>query len=96
MDFTADHVEKAVSHFYQNVSTQSQLNMWLTSAQASSQAWIFSWILLDKSKVLHISVTLLNFYYKSCISLLRSSILEQALFSIKFHASGMKCLLSST
>ena len=51
MEFTAEHVEKAVSHFYQNMSTQSQLNMWFTSAQSSNQAWIFSWQLLDQSKV---------------------------------------------
>ena len=51
MEFTAENVEKAVSHFYQNVSTQSQLNGWLIAAQTSAQAWIFSWQLLDQSKV---------------------------------------------
>ncbi len=51
MEFTADNVEKAVSHFYQNLATQSQLNVWLTAAQTSAQAWIFAWQLLDQSKV---------------------------------------------
>ena len=51
MDFTVDNIEKAVCHFYQNVDTQSQLNLWLTGAQSSSQAWIFAWQLLEKSKV---------------------------------------------
>lgn len=51
MEYTPDQIEKAVSHFYQNSTTDSQLNLWLTSAQTSSQAWVFSWQLLDQSKV---------------------------------------------
>lgn len=51
MEFTIENVEKAVSHFYQNLTTQSQLNLWLTAAQSSTQAWVFAWQLLDQSKV---------------------------------------------
>lgn len=51
MEFTVENLEKAVSHFYQNLATQSQLNLWLTAAQSSAQAWIFAWQLLDHSKV---------------------------------------------
>lgn len=51
MEFTVENLEKAVSHFYQNLATQSQLNLWLTAAQSSTQAWIFAWQLLDHSKV---------------------------------------------
>ena len=51
MEFTVENLEKAVGHFYQNLTTQSQLNLWLTAAQSSSQAWIFAWQLLEQSKV---------------------------------------------
>lgn len=51
MEFSVENVEKAVGHFYQNSATQSQLNVWLTAAQSSAQAWIFAWQLLDKAKV---------------------------------------------
>ena len=51
MELSVENLEKAVSHFYQNSATQSQLNLWLTAAQSSAQAWIFGWQLLDQSKV---------------------------------------------
>lgn len=51
MELTVENLEKAVSHFYQNSATQSQLNLWLTAAQSSAQAWTFGWQLLDQSKV---------------------------------------------
>lgn len=50
MELTVENLEKAVSHFYQNSATQSQLNLWLTAAQSSAQAWTFGWQLLDQSK----------------------------------------------
>lgn len=57
MEFNTENVEKAVSHFYQNLTTQSQLNLWLTAAQSSTQAWIFAWQLLDQSKVKFILIS---------------------------------------
>jgi len=52
MEVTLDNLEKAICHFYSNGSSQSELNEWLTSAQSSRQAWVFSWQLLDRSKVI--------------------------------------------
>lgn len=50
MEITLDNLEKAICHFYSNGSSQNELNEWLTSAQSSRQAWVFSWQLLDRSK----------------------------------------------
>lgn len=52
MEYTVENLEKAVNHFYQNLATQSQLNVWLTAAQTSTQAWTFAWQLLDQTKVI--------------------------------------------
>jgi len=51
MEFTAENLEKAVSLFYQDLNSQSQLNLLLTAAQSSTQAWNFAWNLMDQTKV---------------------------------------------
>ena len=43
---------QAVQQFYQGGSSQQEINKWLMSAQLSNEAWSFSWILLDKGKVM--------------------------------------------
>lgn len=52
MEFTIENLERAVTHFYQDLATQSQLNLWLTAAQSSAEAWTFCWQLLDQTKVM--------------------------------------------
>ncbi len=42
---------QALHQFYQDASSQQEINRWLTAAQISPQAWNFSWKLLDKEKV---------------------------------------------
>ena len=54
MEVTLDNLEKAICHFYSSGSSQSELNDWLTSAQSSRQAWVFSWQLLNQSKVIRL------------------------------------------
>lgn len=45
-------LEEAVVVFYRSTSQeQAQLHEWLTKAQASTQAWQFSWQLMQLGKV---------------------------------------------
>lgn len=70
MELTVENLEEAVSHFYRNSATQSQLNVWLTAAQSSAQAWTFGWQLLDQSKVNIIRNDRLNSNFYSLLHML--------------------------
>ncbi|XP_014680934.1 PREDICTED: importin-13-like [Priapulus caudatus] len=50
MEFTTENVEKAVMQFYHDISQQKNINLWLTSAQSSTAAWVFAWDLLSPKK----------------------------------------------
>lgn len=100
MEITLDNLEKAICHFYSNGSSQNELNEWLTSAQSSRQAWVFSWQLLDRSKVILLLyvVTEIEFFLHLshfCFSRWKSSILEPARYGSKSLDTGMKSLLMS-
>lgn len=91
MEFTVENLERAVSHFYQDLATQSQLNLWLTAAQSSAEAWTFSWQLLDQTKVnagnvTFVSIVLIAFTFSQW----KYSTLEPARCRLSCRGFGMK------
>ncbi|PVD35776.1 hypothetical protein C0Q70_02739 [Pomacea canaliculata] len=62
MEFTAANVEQVVRQFYCQGFVQQEIHQWLTSAQFSPAAWVFSWELISPSKTMEV-----QFFGASCL-----------------------------
>uniref|UniRef100_A0ABI0NXL1 Importin-13 n=1 Tax=Bos taurus TaxID=9913 RepID=A0ABI0NXL1_BOVIN len=103
LDFTVENVEKALHQLYYdpNIENKNLAQKWLMQAQASPQAWHFSWQLLQPDKVpeiqyfgasaLHIKISR---YWSDIPTDQYESLKAQLFTQITRFASGSKIVLT--
>ncbi|XP_026854085.2 importin-13 isoform X1 [Electrophorus electricus] len=102
-EFTVDAVERALQQLYYDpdMTQKSMAQKWLTQAQASRQAWHFSWALLSPDKVpeiqffgastLHTKITL---HWSNLTPEQRESLRSQLIARVIQFACGPKMVLT--